>query len=105
MDYEKFDAVVDSWALDEEADAEKARMTKDERALSITLMKKSMYSTMLKTLGHNAPHALKGCARDLEARREKMLASGDADAADRISIQLACISRVQALIAELGGNI
>ena len=105
MDYKKFDAIIDDWANDEVIAAEKALAASDERAHSIALMKKSMYTTMLKTLGHNAPHALKGCARDLEMRREKQLALGDADAADRIAIQLSCIARVQELIIELGGHV
>ena len=58
---------------------------------------------MLKTLGHFPPEKLANCAMDLEKRREKKIAQHDADSADRISIQLDCIKRVQNLIAELGG--
>lgn len=105
MKLELFDAAIDKWAANEDIAAENARAAGDERAYSIALMKKSMYTTMLKTLGHNAPHALKKCASDLEARREKSIALDDADAADRISIQLACIRQVQDLITELGGNL
>lgn len=103
MDLDLFDSVLDKWAAAEEAVAEKAKIAGDERSHSIALMKKSMYSTMLRTLGRNHPNALEGCAADLGKRREKQLALGDTDAADRISQQLACIRRVQDLIIELGG--
>ena len=105
MDLTKFDEMLDKWAADETIDAEKAQLSGDERARSIALMKKNMYLTMLKTLGHNHPHALKSCYSDLENRQKKQLALGDIDAADRISIQLACIRQVQDLILELGGSI
>ena len=105
MNTELFDATLDKWAAAETSAAEKAKAAGDERAHSIALMKKSMYTTMLRTLGHNAPHALRNCAADLEKRREKQLALGDEDSADRIAIQLACIKQVQALITELGGTV
>jgi len=105
MDLNLFDSTLDKWAAAEEAAAEKAKSIGDERAHSIALMKKSMYTTMLKTLGRNHPQALKGCAADLEKRRAKQLSLGDEDAADRISRQLACIRQVQDLIIELGGTV
>lgn len=104
MDMERFDEALDSWANEEAAAAEIAKAAGDERAHSIALMKKSMYSTMLKTLGHKAPDALAGCAADLEKRREKQALLGDIDGADRIRIQLECIRQVQRLIAEKGGR-
>lgn len=105
MDLTRFDEMLDKWANEEAEAAEKAKAAGDERSHSIALMKKSMYSTMLKTLGHNAPKAIEGCANDLIARKAKQTELRDEDAADRISIQIDCIRRVQRLIRELGGNI
>lgn len=105
MDMNRFDEQLDAWADEEAAAAERSKATGDERAHSIALMKKSMYSTMLKVLGHKSPGALQGCAADLEKRREKQAALGDIDSADRIRIQIDCISRVQKLIDEIGGRI
>lgn len=104
MDLKIFDENLDKWAAAETVVAENAKAAGDERGHSIALMKKSMYSTMLKTLGHKAPHALKGCMADLSTRLEKQTALGDADAADRIRIQIDCIRRVHQLIADLGGD-
>ena len=104
MDIKRFDEIIDAWAREEAINAENAKRKDDERGHSIALMKQSMYSTMLKTLGHNAPKAMAGCINDLEKRREKQIQRGDADAADRISIQIACIQRVQQLVVELGGE-
>lgn len=105
METNRFDETLDMWAGAEAAAAESAKAAGDERAYSIALMKKSMYSTMLKTLGHKPPFALQRCAADLEKRREKQTALGDIDSVDRIRIQIECIRRVQRLIAETGGNL
>ena len=102
MNIELFNAAMDKWVEAEAIAAEKARASGDERARSIALMKKSMFDTMLRTLGCKAPKAIEGCRKDLQARYEKQISLGDADAADRISIQLSCLDRVQRLIAELG---
>lgn len=105
MNMSIFDETLDRWTNAETAAAESAKAAGDERAHSIALMKKSMYSTMLKQLGHNAPAALEKCAGDLEKRREKQTALGDIDSSDRIGIQIECIRRVQRLIVEIGGAI
>ena len=105
MDMNRFDEQLDAWAEEEAAAAERARAAGEERAQSIALMKKSMYSTMLKILGRKSPGALQRCAADLEKRREKQAALGDIDSADRIRIQIDCIGRVQKLIEEIGGSI
>ncbi len=104
MDLNKFDKALDIWADEEMTAAAKAKEAGDERGHSIALMKKSMYSTMLKTLGHKAPHALEGCKKDLIKRKEKLEGLHDIDAVDRIDIQLSCITKVQQLIEELGGT-
>lgn len=105
MDIRKFDEIMDIWAQEEAQAAELAKSRDDERGRSIALMKQSMYSTMLRTLGHNAPHAMEGCIKDLEKRLEKQRSLGDADSADRIGFQIGCIRKVQQLVRELGGNI
>ena len=104
MDFKEFDKTLDAWTEEEHNAAERAKAAGDERGHSIALMKKSMYSTMLRQLGHNAPHALEGCKKDLLARKEKKAELGDADSVDRISIQIECITRVQQLIEEIGGS-
>lgn len=105
MDLTRYDEILDMWAAQENLAAEKAKAAEDERGHSIALMKKSMYSTMLKTLGHTAPSALEKCKSDLLKRMEKQRELRDADSEERISIQIGCIIRVQQLIEELGGNI
>lgn len=105
MNMSIFDETLDRWADAEAAAAESAKAAGDERAHSIALMKKSMYSTMLKTLGRKAPGALESCAADLSKRREKQIELGDIDSSDRIRIQIECIRRVQQLIEEMGGKL
>ena len=104
MDIIKFDETLDMWTAEEASKAEAAKSDGDERGHSIALMKKSMYSTMLKTLGHNAPQAMQKCLNDLISRKQKFIEKHDPDSADRTDIQIECILRVQALITELGGN-
>ena len=105
MDIRRFDEFIDELAHEEARSAEAAKLIGDERSHSIALMKQSMYSTMLKTLGHKAPKAMAGCIRDLETRMETLRRLGDADSVDRISIQIGCIRKVQQLVVELGGEI
>lgn len=105
MDLNRFDETMDMWAAAEDAAAESAKAAGDERARSIALMKKSMYSNMLRTLGRRVPGALERCAEELAKRREKQLELGDIDSADRIRIQIECIRRTQQLVVETGGEL
>lgn len=98
MDLTAYDAALAEWAAEEGHAADAARLSGDERTLSLALMKKSMYETMLLTLGHRAPQALEVCAGEMEKRAADFRARGDYDSADRCNIQRGAILRARALL-------
>lgn len=98
MDMKRYDAALLEWAADEARAAEAARNAGDERALSLAQMKKSMYETMLMTLGHKSPEKLLKCADEMARRAEGFHARGDYDSEDRCMVQRGAILRAAGLL-------
>ena len=98
MDMKRYDAALLEWAADEARAAEAARNAGDERALSLAQMKKSMYETMLITLGHKSPEKLLKCADEMARRAESFRARGDYDGEDRSIVQRGAILRAAKLL-------
>lgn len=98
MDMKRYDAALLEWATDEARAAEAARNAGDERALSLAQMKKSMYETMLMTLGHKSPEKLLKCADEMARRAEGFHARGDYDSEDRCMVQRGVILRAAGLL-------
>lgn len=105
MNNSEFCRVMDAWAQEEAENARKAQEIGDEREHSVSLMKESMYHTMLKTIGLKAPARLTSAAEEMTARAERHSQNGDIDSADRCLLQRACIERVMELINEMEGGI
>lgn len=98
MDMKRYDAALLEWAADEARAVEAARNAGDERALSLAQMKKSMYETMLMTLGHKSPEKLLKCADEMARRAEGFHARGDYDSEDRCMVQRGVILRAAGLL-------
>ena len=98
MDMKRYDAALLEWAADEARAAEAARNAGDERALSLAQMKKSMYETMLMTLGHKSPEKLLKCADEMARRAESFRARGDYDSEERCMVQRGAILRAAGLL-------
>lgn len=98
MDMKQYDAALLEWAADEARAVEAARNAGDERALSLAQMKKSMYETMLMTLGHKSPEKLLKCADEMTSRAEGFHARGDYDSEDRCMVQRGAILRAAGLL-------
>ena len=98
MDMKEYDATLLKWAAEEASAAQNARKSGDERALSLAQMKKSMYETMLMTLGHKSPEKLLKCADEMARRAEGFHARGDYDSEERCMVQRGAILRAAGLL-------
>lgn len=98
MNMAEYDAALHSWAADEACAAQKARELDDERAMSLALMKKNMYETMLLALGHKNPEKLLECAAEMNSRAADFHARGDYDNEDRCIVQRGSILRAAKLL-------